>query len=206
MSGDPLWLAGYLVAYAIVHSLLATDAVKIRFKRVCPRLFPIYRLAYTTFSVVTLVPLIPILARSPSLYQIEAPIAYLLRILQIVGGVGFLLSLKAIDLGLFVGLRSPIPVEPSDIDQQAPELSTAGPYGLCRHPLYFFASLFLTAHPLVSQAYAIFTGWTVAYFWFGSWIEERRLINTFGDTYLEYRDRVPHFFPIPYKKKADSSN
>ncbi|MEE2752598.1 MAG: hypothetical protein VX910_01340, partial [Candidatus Latescibacterota bacterium] len=76
--------------------------------------------------------------------------------------IGFMLSLKAIDVGLFVGLRSPDLEVPGDIHQ--PALSTSGPYRLCRHPLYFFASLFLAAQPSVSVAYAIFTTWTLAYF------------------------------------------
>ena len=145
------------------------------------------------------------LRNSPPLYRVAEPISYLLQVLQMVGAIGFLVSLKAIDVGLFIGLRSLIPEAPDDIDQLAPELSTTGPYRLCRHPLYFFASLFLATQPSVSVAYAIFTAWTIAYFWTGSWIEERRLIGTFGDAYLRYRESVPHFFPIPYKRNTDPS-
>ena len=34
------------------------------------------------------------------------------------------------------------------------------------------------------------------YFLFGSFIEERRFIRTFGDQYREYRERVPRLVPF----------
>jgi hypothetical protein len=45
MSRDTVILAGYLMVYAVVHSVLSTDFVKARFQRVFPRLFRFYRLS-----------------------------------------------------------------------------------------------------------------------------------------------------------------
>jgi protein-S-isoprenylcysteine O-methyltransferase Ste14 len=81
-----------------------------------------------------------------------------MRGLQAVGRIGFLLSFRAVELGIFVGLKR------QTGDQVAFALSTDGPYAWCRHPLYFFASLFLLMEPSVSEAYAGFTIGTVIYF------------------------------------------
>ena len=199
MSNDLIRLAIYLVFYAGVHSLLATNTVKHRISRFFNGRDRYYRLLYSAFSTIALYPVLAILHRSPTLYQIDGQaLPLVMRGLQVVGAIGFLLSLRAVELGIFVGLKR------QTGDQTASELRTDGPYGWCRHPLYFFASLFLLMEPTVSEAYAVFTIWTVIYFWAGSWIEESRLIQTYGSAYLDYITRVPHFIPRPYTKNASS--
>jgi protein-S-isoprenylcysteine O-methyltransferase Ste14 len=199
MSNDLTLLAIYLIAYAGVHSLLATDIAKHRISGFFNGRDRYYRILYSILSTIALYPLLVILHRSPTLYQIDGQaLPLVMRGLQAVGGIGFLLSLRAVELGIFVGLKQ------QTSDQAASELATDGPYAWCRHPLYFFASLFLLMEPSVSEAYAVFTIWTVLYFWSGSWIEESRLIQTYGSAYLDYRARVPHFIPRPYTRNAGS--
>jgi len=42
---------------------------------------------------------------------------------------------------------------------------------------------------------AVFSGIATAYFWLGSWHEERRLLSAYGDEYRPYvTGRVPFFF------------
>lgn len=190
---DLLILAGYLVAYALVHSLLATDRVKQPIDGCCPRLSRYYRLAYSLLSIALLYPLQSLLAGSDILYRIDGPPGLLLRVIQICAAAGFLYAANAFDLGDFLGYR--IRKKSSGDDQ----LSVDGAFRICRHPLYLFVSVFLVAQPIVTEAYAVFTLWTVLYFWTGSWIEERRLIDRFGATYLDYRARTPHFLPLPRK-------
>ena len=190
----------YLTAYAGFHSLLATDRIKNLLEGCCPGLARYYRLTYSLFSVVALYPLFALLRNSPELYTISGPPSYLMRVIQTTGALGFVYAAGAIDLGLFLGYHQPDPATKS-----ADDLSLTGPYRVCRHPLYFFCSLFLVAQPAVSRAYAVFTVWTIAYFWIGSWIEERRLINQYGETYIAYRDQVPHFIPFPRNGKASPS-
>lgn len=191
---DLALLGAYLVAYAGLHSLLAADRVKDAVASCCPRFFRRYRLTYTVISLVTLYPLIPLSAGSPTLYVVEGHERWVMRLVQAIGLAGFAWSVRAIDLGRFLGWRS------ATVDDET--LATGGPYRVCRHPLYFFASLFLAAKPTVTAAYALFTVWTVAYFWIGSWVEERRLLASYGSAYREYRDAVPHFLPLPRKRKA----
>jgi protein-S-isoprenylcysteine O-methyltransferase Ste14 len=71
-------------------------------------------------------------------------------------------------------------------------------YGILRHPIYagvlrLFIGLALINGNANSIAFAIliplgFVGWTRL-------VEERELVERFGDNYLDYRKRVPAFFP-----------
>ena len=196
MKSDPVVLALYLTGYALLHSFLAADRLKSAVNRALPSFSRWYRLTYTVISVITLYPLIPLMSGSPLLYRIDGAAALLMRLIQIAGLAGFAYSALAVDLRTFIGLRHP------EADQEA--LAQDGPYRLCRHPLYFFGSVMLAASPEVTVAYAVFTVWTIAYFWIGSWFEERRLLATFGDAYHDYRSHVPHFIPLPRKRKSAS--
>ena len=45
----------------------------------------------------------------------------------------------------------------------------------------------------------------VAYFYIGSYYEEKKLVRQFGEIYENYRNKVPRIFPVkflkPYKQK-----
>jgi len=45
----------------------------------------------------------------------------------------------------------------------------------------------------------------VAYFYIGSYYEEKKLVRLFGDVYENYRKEVPRIFPVkffrPYNRK-----
>lgn len=77
-------------------------------------------------------------------------------------------------------------------------LADQGPYAVVRHPQYtgFFLAVFgegvvhwptlfsLTAFPIIVAAYAMLAR-----------KEERQMVDRFGEKYLEYRRRVPMFWP-----------
>ena len=80
------------------------------------------------------------------------------------------------------------------------ELITAGPFAYVRHPLY--SNLILTIPPLLILWFAdllFFIPWiiiiVVSHFVVS--IEERGLVDVFGEAYEEYRRNVPAL--IPYK-------
>ena len=70
-----------------------------------------------------------------------------------------------------------------------------GAYLLVRHPLYLFSILMIWSCPGVTTDRLMFNiVWTV---WIvvGAFLEERDLVNEFGDTYREYRRKVPMLIP-----------
>lgn len=78
------------------------------------------------------------------------------------------------------------------------ELCTVGPYSLVRHPLYLFTLVGVigialqTHHPIVGPALPLI--WLLTYP-FTMRREERKLAELFGTRFLDYRRRVPAFWP-----------
>ncbi len=76
-------------------------------------------------------------------------------------------------------------------------LFTGAGYGLVRHPLYLGCSLILAFHPAQTSNSFASAAAIVAYFYVGTFFEERRMARKFGEAYREYQGRVPRFFPLP---------
>jgi protein-S-isoprenylcysteine O-methyltransferase Ste14 len=74
-------------------------------------------------------------------------------------------------------------------------LTIAGPYRLVRHPLYLLSIVMIWSCPDLTTDRLLFnllwTGWIVG----GAYLEERDLVDEFGDSYREYRRRVPMLIP-----------
>lgn len=77
-------------------------------------------------------------------------------------------------------------------------LVTAGPYSLCRNPLYFFSCVGGTGVLLASGTFALPAIMLVAFAVFYPWIirqEESRLLAVHQDEFLTYCRKTPCFFP-----------
>lgn len=78
------------------------------------------------------------------------------------------------------------------------ELITEGPYSIVRHPLYVFSLIGALGIGLGSENLLILTLVIAFYFFYYPFtilVEERKMINKFGDAYLEYMKRTPRFIP-----------
>jgi hypothetical protein len=78
------------------------------------------------------------------------------------------------------------------------ELITDGPYSIVRNPLYFFSFIGALGIGLVSENLLILVlmvFFYAAYYPLTILAEERKLENTFGDAYLEYKRRTPRSLP-----------
>jgi hypothetical protein len=82
--------------------------------------------------------------------------------------------------------------------QKNRQLSTSGPYGHTRNPLYF-GSLWLAAGMAVAAgsiaAAAIVVAYWLAFYPATMRAEERELAARYGDAYADYAARVPAFWP-----------
>lgn len=68
-------------------------------------------------------------------------------------------------------------------------------YRFVRHPIYlgFFLALWATPH-MTAGHLLLAAGWTI-YLFIGASYEEKDLVGTFGDTYIEYQARVSMILP-----------
>lgn len=77
-------------------------------------------------------------------------------------------------------------------------LITEGPYSMVRHPLYFFSLLGAIGIGLASEnilVLALIIVFYLLYYPFTILAEETKLADKFGQTYTEYKKRVPRFIP-----------
>ena len=72
---------------------------------------------------------------------------------------------------------------------------TPGLYGFIRHPLYLGFMLAFWSAPLMTAGHLLFAGVMTAYMLAGIWLEERDLLDFFGDKYRHYRARVAMLLP-----------
>jgi protein-S-isoprenylcysteine O-methyltransferase Ste14 len=180
--------------YGLVHSLLASLELKAwanqRFGEYAVRG---YRLFYNLFAVISLFPVLALVALLPdrTLYRIPFPWALLT-----LAGQG--LALAALALGLLqTGAASFLGID--GLFQPTPRRESAmvvgGLYRWVRHPLYTAGLAFIWLIPVMTaNLLALNIGLTV-YILVGIYFEERKLLREYGSAYAEYQRRTPMLVP-----------
>jgi len=75
------------------------------------------------------------------------------------------------------------------------KLITSGIYGIVRHPMYTLTIAAFAVAPRMTLDRLWVVVLCLAYLSFGIPIEERKCIKTFGQAYLNYREKAPAIFP-----------
>lgn len=181
----PIWISGLL--FALIHSIFAAEACKHLFYRLgmTPQR---YRLLYSIFALLlTLIWLFYIYQLPDSqLYQATGWLNWALILLQLCGLWIVLLSLKAFDAALFLGMKSVI-------NNNEP-FHEHGIYRYVRHPMYSGFMLALFASPTQSINSLNLAICIALYFLIGSRYEEQRMIRMHPE-YSDYKKRVAAFLP-----------
>jgi len=189
-----VFIIGYTIGYAVLHSWLAAQRVKDwarrRMGRAAERW---YRLAYNALAVVTLLPLGAMLVALPDwlLYSLPVPWAWGALVLQIVAVLGALHSLLSTDAWHLLGVRQLL--TPSDDCSQ--HLVLTGLYRWVRHPVYLWGLVFVWVAPELTLNRLALNVALSLYVYIGSFFEERRLLAEFGDAYRRYQRQVPRLIP-----------
>lgn len=187
------------VVYAGVHSLLASLGVKswVR-QRFGPGAAQWYRLAYNVFAVISGLPILALLYLLPDqpLYQIPFPWILLTTLGQLTGVMIIVVGILQTDVWHFIGLRQIIR---SDHNQK-PVMIYRGLYSWVRHPLYTGGLLLIWLVPTMTlNLLTVFILLTI-YLVIGAKLEEKRLLEEFGDDYRAYQAQVPMLLPFPRRK------
>ena len=191
--------------FAFSHTLLASNKTKKAIAEKLGEKIAFYRVFYNLSSLLLFI-VYYVVAPKPNVivYDLQFPFDIITFALQVLSLIGLVWATRPVNLNEFIGvsqikryLRGEYKVE--DLDEKL-TLKIEGAYKFVRHPIYLFSILFLGLRPTMSLFYLIMFLCIVVYFYVGSIFEERKLIEAFGNDYLEYQLRVPRIFPLNFRR------
>ena len=194
------------ILWAALHSLLASTYVKDWVRGLLGQSADRwYRLLYGFLSIVTLLPLLALLAVLPdqTLYIVPTPWNWMMWGTQGLAVVGLLVAFWEADPLDFLGLAQLQPSRQPESDH----LRIRGMHCWVRHPLYTMSILLIWMTPTMTVNWLITCLFATVYFIIGSMHEETRLVAEFGQAYVDYQKQVPRLVPRPghcYQSTASS--
>jgi methanethiol S-methyltransferase len=183
--------------FAVQHSVMARKGFKAWWTRYIPK--PIERSTYVLASSLCLLLLfwqwraMPVVVWHVADHDLAAAVA----MLSLAGWVLAFISTFLIDHFELFGL-SQVVSGLADKEAAPPRFRTPLLYKFVRHPLYLGFVIAFWAAPIMTAGHLLFAAVTTAYILVGIWLEERDLIEMFGDQYREYKQRVSML--IPWRK------
>ena len=207
---DVIFIVILFAIFGYTHSLLASLKIKIWFRKTLGDLIAFYRLFYNLVGLLS-VYLIYELSPKPHIiiYDLPNPYDLIILIPQLLSLTGVFWAFQYICFKEFLGLdqikRFIEKRYTTELDEEF-TLRIEGPYRYSRHPVYFFSITFLLFRPVMDLFYLTFFICIVAYFYIGSYYEEKKLVRQFAEIYENYKKEVPAIFPFkifkPYNQKV----
>jgi protein-S-isoprenylcysteine O-methyltransferase Ste14 len=183
-----------VLVFAIQHSVMARKNFKQWWTRFIPAV--VERSTYVLFSSLALAFLFwqwrPMPAR---VWQVDDPqIAMAVTGLSLFGWMIARASTFLISHFELFGLRQVVN-NPTGRAAPAQRLSAQALNKLARHPVYLGLIIAFWVTPTMTIGHLLFAAATTAYIYAGLVLEERDLVDLFGEDYRSYRDRVSMLAP-----------
>ncbi len=198
---DPLLLVWNLLLstlFFVQHSLMIRKSFRERFH--IPRRY--VGAVYSISSSIPLLLLVLLWQESETiLLIIQGPLRWAFRGVFVLGILGILWGVRSLGSLDAFGIE-PLVAPKEERKPGALPFRVRGPYRWVRHPQYFVVLLLIWSSPDITLDRlwfnAIWTVWIVI----GTFLEERDLVEGFGDVYREYQKGVPML--VPYRRPAAS--
>jgi protein-S-isoprenylcysteine O-methyltransferase Ste14 len=183
--------------FAIQHSVMARRQFKQWWTQYVPK--SVERSTYVLFASLALVLLLWQWRPIPTvLWQIHDPqVALAVTGISLLGWLIVLTSTFLINHFELFGLHQ-VASNLAGRSMPAPRFRTPLYYKFVRHPIYLGFIIAFWAAPTMTIGHLLFAAVTTAYIIVGTLLEERDLIDLFGDDYRRYRERVSML--VPWRK------
>jgi len=190
---DYLIIGGGWALYLAMHSLFAAHGTKRFVERNIPFLYKLYRLVYTLSNSFGFLVLMYLMAITPSkvFFQPSGYLRYVAMVLASWGVIVTVVSFRHISGMAFLGFKP----------EENIGLVRRGLHAYVRHPIYSGTILIIVGMMMYVATDTIIVSGVVIllYLPLGIWFEEQKLIEIFGNDYLEYKREVPAIIPFPRK-------
>jgi methanethiol S-methyltransferase len=186
-----------MTLFAVQHSVMARPGFKAWWTQYVPK--PVERSTYVLLASSCLLLLFWQWRPIPAVvWQVENPhAAVTLAMISLIGWVLVFASTFMINHFELFGLSQ---VANHLVDRKAAPARFYTPllYKFVRHPIYLGFIIAFWAAPVMTVGHMLFAAVTTIYILLGIYLEEKDLIDMFGDQYREYRQRVSML--IPWRK------
>lgn len=188
-----LWDGLLSFAFFLQHSGMVRRPFRARLAKVVP---PHYHGAVYSIASGVVLTLVVVLWQSSSIHlvQFRGLTLWATRLCSLLAVATFVWSAHALRSFDPLGLN-PVKAHLCGIPEKRCAFVVRGPYRWVRHPLYFCILVMFWTSPDVTADRLLFNILWTAWIWVGSRLEETDLVADFGDSYRDYRRRVPMLIP-----------
>ncbi len=182
------------LAFFLQHSVMTRSEFRRRLARVMRE--PYHPAVYSASSGALLFAVILLWQDSHwTLLTVHGLPRWALRGAYLAAAIGFVWGAQALGKLDTFGLKAIVRHLRERQPREMP-FTVRGPYRWVRHPLYLFALVFFWSYPDLTADRLLFNVLWTAWVFVGTVLEERDLVDLFGQVYRDYQRDVPMILPL----------